>query len=149
MRRVLPSSSKSIATVALILDQSGNYFSVAGNSCVRPRPSVVARTAATSSASAELNVTDFCVLHQDLTQCAPLLATPPVVDLAVRLHPAQSLSEYTVNTSTGLWNGNCQITRGFPMRYLAKRRSFFSSPRVGAAIPRHTSFAAYCMSAQS
>ena len=62
-------------------------------SWVNPIPSVVALTAATSSASAELNVTECCVLHHDLMQCVPLLATPPVVDRAVLLHPAQSLSE--------------------------------------------------------
>ena len=64
-------------------------------------PSVVALTAATNSASAELNVTDFCVLHHDLMQCVPLFATPPVVDRAILLHLAQSLSEYTEKTSTG------------------------------------------------
>ena len=45
-----------------------------------------------SSASALLKVTFFCVLLQLFKWCVPLIMTPPLVDLAVRLQPAQFLA---------------------------------------------------------
>ena len=63
--------------------------------CSIPGASPLALTAARSSASALLVVTFFCVLLQLFKWCVPLIMTPPLVDLAVRMQPAQLLSDNT------------------------------------------------------
>ena len=78
------------------------------------------------------------MLLQLVKWCVPLIMTPPLVDLAVRLQPA--------NTSISLtspWNLYFVTTS---TRYQINLLNFFTCLLVGAAMPLHTSFVAYCRS---
>ena len=86
--------------------------------CSIPSASPLASTAAKSSASALLKVTFYCVLLQLFKKCVPLIMTPPLVDLAVRLQPAQLLSEKTSISLTSPWNLYSVTTLGVSMRYI-------------------------------
>ena len=66
--------------------------------------------------------------------------TPPLVDLPVRLQPAQLLSENTSISHTSPWNLYSVTTLGASMRYRMSLLNFFTCPLVGAAMPLHTFF---------
>ena len=74
--------------------------------------------------------------------CSPMHTAPPLVDLADRAHPAQSLSVKVVTLEGISWYANLDTSRGLPRRYLP---IFLSRPRsasVGALMFRAASLTA-------
>ena len=71
------------------------------------------------------------------------------MDFAVRLQPAQLLSENTSISLTSPWNLYSVTTLGASMRYQMSLLNFFTCSLVGVAMPQHTSFVAYCRSMRS
>ena len=114
-----------------------------------PISSVHVFTAATSSASPELNVMDFCVELHDLIIWEPHMMIPPLVGFAVRLQPAQSESENPVNLSCSPCVSYLSTALCRPTRYLPNLFNFLQPPLVGADIPLQISFTAYWMSGRS
>lgn len=68
------------------------------------------------------------------------MITPPLVDLAVRRHPAQSLSEKPHNSLSAYCMSDLMTHPGRPGEYLASLFSFVLSPAVGLAMPLRISF---------
>ena len=71
----------------------------------------------------------------------------PLVDRAVRLHPAQSLSLNPSISYGSSWNSNFDTNRGTSIRYRASLLILRLHPFVGLDIVVHISFTAYCISA--
>ena len=114
-----------------------------------PNSSAEHFTSAMSSASAELHVTLFCVLDQPLRKWPPIMRAPPLVDLPVTRHPAQSESEYPVTSRSCPCHSYFITVRRFSIRYLPNRFTLCQCIFVGLAIPRHSSFTAYIRSGLS
>ena len=104
---------------------------------------------AMSSASAELRVTLFCVRDQPLRKCPPIIKSPPLVDFAVTLHPAQAESEYPVTSLSCPCQSTFVTVRLVFTRYLPNLLSLCQCSLVGLAMPRRNSFTEYMMSGRS
>ena len=106
-------------------------------------------TIAYSSASAKQRATTFCWRQYVFRTCSPRHTAPPLVDLAVREHPAQSQSVKDVNRSGGSCQANLMTSRGAPIRCLPILRSCLLPDALGALMHRAGSFTAYPMSGRS
>ena len=104
---------------------------------------------ATNSASPELRVTCLCVFAHPFRKCVPAVTAPPLVDLPVTRHPAQSESEYPSKSVSQFCHSYLNIVLLHPFKYLASLFNFFHPPTVGAAIHLHISFVAYIVSGLS
>ena len=104
--------------------------------------SVHAFTAATSSASADDNVTFFWVALQDFKRCCPSIIAPPLVDLAVRLQPAQSASEWASMSGVAHCHPYFHTNLRLPFKYQPILFNISHAQGVGLDISRHTSVVA-------
>ena len=89
-----------------------------------PMHSEVHLTMAINSASAELVVTWFWVRDHPLIKCDPSIMAPPLVDLPVTRHPAQSESLYAIIFSSFPCHAYLVTNRPHPLRYRAIRFNF-------------------------
>ena len=115
--------------------------------CHHPFGILVVR--ACNSASAELKLTDCCVLDQAERVVLPHCVTSPLVFLHVWCCPDQSLSVYTFTNGGNLFISIKHFAIGTPFKYLAIPFTFISSLSVGQVICLAVSFTLYMMSARS
>ena len=117
--------------------------------CFVTNPSEIPVVRAYNSASAELKLTDCCVLDQAERVALPHCVTSPLVLLHDWCCLAQSLSVYTFTNGGLLLISIKRFALGTPFRYLAMRFTFISTLSVGHMILLAVSFILYMMSARS
>ena len=67
------------------------------------------------------------ITDHHFTQCFPMKPIPPDVDFLVVLHPAKSVSVYTLAILSHSWYGNFTTTLGLPTRCIPNLFSFSRS----------------------
>ena len=84
--------------------------------CFVTMPSEISAVGAKNSASAELKLTDCCVLDQAERVVLPHCGTPPIMPCAFWCCPAQSLSVYTFTNGGNLLISIKHVAIGTPFK---------------------------------
>ena len=98
---------------------------------LNPIPWLIPLAMPPSSASPELRATVVWVEDQCLRQCVPRMATPPDVLRRVTLHPAKSVSTFTIKCSGVSWYLKAYTSLGTLRMYRTAVSSFSGDLMVG------------------